>query len=220
MKKTNLQSKRSTTMRPKKDIRTLAGDATPVPKSLVIRGGKPRASYTVTEVINGTPILNGLATLYGSLGFTASLLPNASSWSAVFDRYRIRSVDVSFYPTNVQINEGGTLTNAPLFHTAIDFDDDATPTSVAQLQRYSTYAGTIATSGIRRHFVPRSARLQYLSGVSSGYAEEDIETWRDCAYMNIPHYGIKYALEPCGTANVYRYDISIKLVVEFAGQRG
>jgi len=188
--------------------------------SLVFRGGKPKQNYVVTEVYNKTFIISVGSIVYGSLQFAMNELPNANSWTTVFDRYRILSVDVRFIPANVQMNVSPVTVNAPIFHTCVDFDDATAPTSVVQVQRYGTYAGTIATSGLRRHFVPRSASPQYITLVTSGYGEVDPSVWKDCAYDSIPHYGVKYALEAGTSSTDYRYDVMVTMKVEFAGQRG
>ncbi len=157
---------------------------------------------------------------YGALSFQLSDLANYSSWTAVFDRYRVRSVRVTFNQRALQLNTSPNAFNAPRFATVIDYDDATAPTSFAQLDKYSTYAGVTSTNNLVRHFVPRASRPVYISGVSTGYQESDPDAWNDCAYPSIPHFGIKYALDTSIYAASSVYEVLAEFLIELSGQRG
>ncbi len=182
-----------------------------------VRGDTP---YTVSEVYALTAISSGVGVpTFGSITFTANALPNYSSWAAVFDRYRIKSAKVDFTPQSVQeITTAGQ--SVGIFHTLLDFDDNTAPTSVAAMQRYSTYCGIISTKPIRRALLPRAAAATYVSAVTTGYVEVEPNAWRDVAYGDIPHYSVKWGLDNTSAAALVIYNVLVTLTVEFAGRRG
>lgn len=203
------------------DLRLLKGDSTSLPQGQVIKGGNVRATYTVTQSYTAAPIANvsGFGS-YAAYDFQADSLPGWSAWASVFDRYRIRHVEVSFTPSFNQENVASNV-QIPMFHTVVDFDDAAVPSSITALQSFSTYAGVIGNKSIRRVFVPRSSVSQYVSALVTGYAEGDPSQWRDVAYGDIPHYGLKCGFDgPATAGGTCTYTVLVKLTVEFGGQRG
>jgi hypothetical protein len=199
-----------------KGRRQLAGDGTSV-EYMVIRN-RESPVYTRTETTEVVAFSASTTTpAAGAIVFTLSLLPGYTTLQALFDRYRIMSVDVHFQPYLNQVATG-TPATLPRLHTAIDYDDESVPTSQVEMEKYGTYAGVIVNHPLRRHFVPR-ASLQVFNGVSSGYGESEPHRWLDCAYAAIPHYGIKYYLPITSTANTYAYIVHVTSVVQFAGAR-
>lgn len=159
-------------------------------------------------------------TNFGTYIFSADMLPSTSALTTLFDRYRILSAEVQFLPVGMQINTNLTASGNPaLLHTAVDFDDNTAPSNVSQLQSYNTYAGVIATNGLKRCFVPRALLQAYVSGVSTGYVEKDPNTYIDCANSNMPHYALKYALTNTANVNQCTYSVKCLLEVEFSGLR-
>jgi len=202
--------------------RLLKGDATIPPRASIVKTGHPRASYVVRELVNFAQIIaNNGGPAFGAITFAFSDLPNSSAWTTVFDRYRFKSVKVTFEQVGLQMNTTPATYSVPQFITVIDFDDDATPTSFAQLQRYSTAAMHSSNVDLIRHFLPRAVRPVYISSVSTGYQESDPNAWLDSANANIPHYALKYGVG-AGTPTLETciYNVTAEYVIELAGQRG
>lgn len=139
---------------------------------------------------------------------------NSSSWTTLFDKYRINSVRLDFVPTGIQLNTQTGVT-APEFATALDFDNAATPASFDAVIRKDRSTLTNATTAFQRHFVPRVSREVYYNGITSGYEEAQGGVWLDCSNANIPHFGLVYVM---GTATntSYTYRVNAVYNVTFA----
>lgn len=177
----------------------------------------PTYTRTETKEVLAIPA-STTAPSAGAIVFTLADLPGYTTLQALFDRYRIMSVDVLFQPYLNQVSSSTTPPILCRLHTAIDYDDEAVPTSQTEMQKYGTYAGVIVNHPLRRRFVPRVA-LQVFNGVSSGYGEATPYKWLDCAYAAIPHYGLKYYLPITTSSNVYGYVVHVTTTVQFAGAR-
>jgi len=160
---------------------------------------------------------NNVTTQLGGFSTQFSDLPSASTWSSLFDRYCIHGAKVEFRPYSNQSWTG--VTSIGTLHTAIDFDDATAPATIAAVERYGTYAGCTGNQPLVRHFKPRVATAVYRTGVSSGYAESATDVWLDMATTDIPHYGVKYALETTSTSAMFTYQVFVTLDVEVAGLR-
>lgn len=201
--------------------RLLPGDGTSPQIGRVIRNGNTNSIFCVTGTYQAAPMSNvsGFGAYY-ALAFTADSLPTWSALSSIFDRYRIKLVDVNMQAAVNQINTTSNIT-MPMFHTVVDFDDATVPSSINALQSFSTYCGIIGNKSIRRRFVPRSGTAMYISGVSQGYGETSPLIWKDVANGNIPHYGLKTGFDGPSTASgTCTYTVEVRLMVEFAGIRG
>lgn len=203
-----------------RERRLLKGDAT-VPRALVVRNSHARANYVIRETVSGAQIANSSVDTFGSFVHTFNDLPNASSWSALFDRYRFLGVKVTFQQSGVQLNTQPASYSIPLFCTVVDFDDNTAYTALSTMQRAATAATHLSNVSIMRHYLPRPTRPVYISGVSTGYQEGNPMDWQDLAYPQIPFYGVKWGMEaasPSGQASVY--EVVMEYLIEVAGQRG
>jgi len=201
------------------DPRLLTGDATS-PVNPVSRTSIPRSNYRFKETfgISGLVITSSTTvTQYGGLQFTFADLPSAGSFSAVFDRYRILGAKVMFKPYGQQMSTGvGTVGQ---LHTAVDFDDASTPSSIGAIERYGTYAGVPGNRSLQRHFAPRVAGIVYRGVATTGFSEVPYGGWMDMAYTDVPYYGLKYALETTASTAQFVYQVFVTLDVEVAARR-
>lgn len=130
--------------------------------------------------------------------------------------YRITKVQVTIVPFNQQPIATTTSTFYSPLLMAIDYDDNATPTSTTQMYNASNLR--IITSGQQKpytfSFKPKLLQAAY-TGSFSGYASAQ-DMWLDCASTDIIYYGLKYAIASASslpTFGVYcRYFIEFKNV--------
>jgi hypothetical protein len=177
--------------------------------------------YEIEQIFSSYNIISGNALInYGALTFQLSDLSTATNLTTLFDKYRITEVEILFYPIDNQNNIDSTgASTIPNFYTAIDFDNNAAPTSIAQIERYSTCVITPGNKPHYRRFRPRMVRPVYISGVSTGYSEGKPEDWLDCAYSGIPYYALIYALGITANSGICSYGVRIRYVVQFANTR-
>lgn len=150
---------------------------------------------------------------YAGFSFKLNQYTNYASWTVLFDKYRIRALDIHFVSSGIQENTSATQI-APTFHTALDFDNDTNPVSIDEVIRYSKSTSCIATSNFRRHFIPRVGREVYNGVASTNYEEAEPWVWLDCASAATPHYGLKLAMSTAST-NSYLYRVHVRMTVEF-----
>lgn len=192
-----------------------------MPGRIVVRTSHTRANYVIREIVDLGTISSASSDSFGAYSFQFNLLPNASSWGNIFDRYRFLGVKVTFEPVGIQVATDGTVYQVPRFATVVDFDDNSSPASFASMERSACFCGTNSTTPLIRHFLPRVTRPVYISGVSTGYQEGDPLSWQDMAYQTIPHYGLKWGIGAVtGTGGQFRYQVTAEFLVEVAGQRG
>lgn len=126
---------------------------------------------------------------FGAFLFTIGDLPQISSFSSVFDQYRIAMVTLSFKPnSNSNIS---SIADFGLLHTVVDYDDANVLSSIAAA---TDYTNVIVTDGYKvqtRTFVPHIAVAAY-SGTFTSYQNETAP-WIDMASTAVQHYGVKTA---------------------------
>jgi len=188
-----------------------------IPRGMAIRSHSfkqtfhPSAANVTTDVnchysFSGSgPV--GSGTLYGpastdtvpagyfSIKFTLADLPQVSSFTALFDTYKINKVVVKLipfgYPTGY-INTASNLSAQPQWlSTVIDYDDSTVLTSEGSLLEYETFKQTRPGAEHVRVLVPAiSVEAYKTSGTTIGYSQKR-KQWLDAAYTDVEHYGIK-----------------------------
>lgn len=155
---------------------------------------RDRSVIRVTGYLDPVTIMTSSITVpaFGSSFFTFAMLDNATNLTAVFDEYHIAEIEVLI--ANVVTEVTPNSASMSTWVSAVDIDDAATPTSVAQV---ASYASSVESPGTMSHFhrwSPNYAVATY-SGAFTSYSAA--RGWVDCASPAVQHYGIK-----CGTPQV------------------
>jgi hypothetical protein len=144
---------------------------------------------------------------------TLSVLDQVSSFTSIFDQYRIALLEVRYLPRlNVNDVQGTTLGT---FVSVVDLDDANTLTTVPQALDYS---GAQVSEGFKEHkhtFVPHCAVAAY-SGAFTSFINV-AAPWVDCGSTAVQHYGTKTAWST--TTAAYSYDLVVRVMVEFRNVR-
>lgn len=158
--------------------------------------------------------------------FTASTLPNASAYTALFDRYRINKVSVRFYPVNTGNNaqDSSVVGNAQFggfLHWIIDYDDAAVPTAsdvgVDTMRQRLSYKMTNIHNKknvLSRTFKPRMAVAAY-GGTFAQY--QNVKAgWIDSVSLGVQHYGLKGIFEMVApSTNTYFQNFKLEVTYWF-----
>jgi hypothetical protein len=150
-------------------------------------------------------------TPYGANAITLSSLTNATSYTGIFDSYRIDLVEYKF-----TLRNAGVSGNYPSLVLYPDWDDSTPPGSVNLAQshpRAVTHTLTPNRPVATMSLVPRIAQAAY-NGVFAGYSQPTGPTWVDCGSPGVAHYGIKWAAYNLGDSSQV-IDVSIKTWVSF-----
>lgn len=107
---------------------------------------------------------------------------------SLFDRYKISGVKVKFIPLTTQATVSSAV---PMIAYAIDLDDASVPSSYAEInQKYNVHKKRL-DKPCSIFIKPRIAQAIY-SGLTSGYAIGQKNTYIDCNDSGVPFYGLKY----------------------------
>jgi len=189
-----------------------------------------KRTYTVSSTIN----VNDSAPYLGSRSFILSDLPSYTEFTALFDRYKINGAKIAFYQpyqngAATSVTQATTaVTTLPMIrlHTAVDYDDASTPSSVAVLEQYTSYKCVELTSPnirggkVTRYLKPRLAVSVYGGGVFGNYGNSKA-MWIDTSSPSVNFYGIKWAYEPIysdgvGSAWLQKTTIQVSVTLYFS----
>lgn len=130
--------------------------------------------------------------------------------------YRITKVEVTVIPFNQPPLATSTSTFFSPLLMAIDYDDNATPTSTQQL--YDASNLRIIASGGKPYtfaFKPKILQAAY-TGSFSGYAS-GVDPWLDCASTDIIYYGLKTAI--ASSSSLPTFGVYVRYFLEFKNVR-
>lgn len=162
-----------------------------------------------TCVVNAWATTSTTLYTYVSQQFTFGDIDQSAQLAAVFDQYRITSVECYVHEAaaNQNLANDGELT------TVVDFDDAATPTGLILLD-YDNAVTTSSASAHYRHFCPHAALAAY-TGSFTGFSNV-AAPWIDAASTNVVHYGLKAMISPSTTSKVitltYRLHVQLRSV--------
>jgi hypothetical protein len=148
---------------------------------------------------------------FAGQSFKLSDLSQVSTFSALFDQYRIDMVECWVVP---QIPEtGGTLQSPVDYVTAIDYDDATAPSNYTTVEEYQTVVSSPLSLSHYRKFRPHVAVAVYAGGVFTSFKTEPAG-WIDMASTGVEHYGLKIATLTTSVA-VVPIHLSVRLHVSF-----
>jgi len=129
---------------------------------------------------------NNAATTFFAKNFSFSDIQQVASFQALFDQYRISEVELWIQPVN---NSATVATSGPTWYSVVDYDDSATPTSLASLQQYTNVITTPLNNGHYVRFKPHVAEALY-GGAFTAFGNIHAP-WIDSASPGVQHYGFK-----------------------------
>jgi hypothetical protein len=161
-----------------------------------------------------------------SMFFMLNDIPQSSTFTALFDQYRIRRIDVTFAPnySNVALlssTQALTVTPNQLWYT-VDLDDASVASPLSALQEYESIKCVelgVNPEPFTVSFKPHVAVAAY-SGAFTSYANQPNE-WIDCGSPSVQHYGIKWGT-PCPVNTSFgipSYNIICRYYIDFRTTR-
>ena len=129
----------------------------------------------------------------GSYAFKLTDLPEYASYTTIFDQYRITKIELMFVGVNQQALSAATLQRSPPIYTAIDYDDNGTPASIATVLNYAN---------VRIHGPGSKFTIAWRPHVASGFYNGTnfsnygnlTSPWIDAASSDVLHFGVKTAM--------------------------
>jgi hypothetical protein len=159
---------------------------------------------TITGNVAYSPYTAGVFWTLGSL-------PNVSDFTNLFDRYMITYVKCFIHLKLDPSSQSATLATLPKLYYVRDYDDATTPSSINELREHSkcTYRVMNPNRPIVIGIKPATLALAYRSAVASTYSPK-WKTWIDMATTDVPHYGLKLAIDDLTNTN-YKVDFEYKI---------
>lgn len=172
---------------------------------------------TIEPAANAYITGSSAAPVFHSYSFRVQDLPDMTSYSQIWDQYRIDNITMIITPVTQAALPAAAPGFAPLV-VAIDSDDSIIPTSYAQVLGYGTAMlyGQL-TCPVTRTFVPKYRGVAYngTTGVNSSV----LSGFLDLAAGDIEHYGVKVAIRQSTSTNIQSYYICFKYQVTFKSSR-
>lgn len=141
-------------------------------------------------------LVKGASDLGHAFPFGLSLLPNYSEFTTLFDRYRIRQVDVRL--TFAQQNHTGSTVNYPTVWAYMDDDDASIPaTKSAVLERQSVRPFTFTDA---KRVYSLSLEPRWLLDGTSKASLAPRDMWIDMSTPAVSHYGLKLWVDNYNTS--------------------
>lgn len=206
------------------------------------KGPRPGAAYSTRQMVSTFNTESGLSNLAGASGVAAQLIQNSSSpvyvaiafrlddldqtttFSSLFDQYRIDKVLLRMYSRNGATNVFNIAApngSIPLGYVTLDIDDATAPASVSAVRQYDKCQTFNGNTSVDIEVTPRPTAALYAAGAFSGYTTAGYEPWIDIANADVPHYGVKMAiggLTPTTTSS-FTWDIEAHYWVSFRSTR-
>jgi len=138
------------------------------------------------ELVNIAFTTSVTVPVYQGFSFKLSDFATYTSYTALFDQYRIDQIELWLEPMN-----DSTTTVTTGLVSCIDLDDASTPASIGECsQRPGALAGTTLT-GRYHKWRPHVAVAEY-SGAFTSFGNEP-SGWIDSNSPAVQHYGVKVA---------------------------
>ena len=155
----------------------------------IVQSLQPQSLFTTSAV----------AATFGALSFNIASLDNFSSLAAVFDQYRIDEIEVQIVSGVTE--ETISTQSVGMLYSAVDVDDAAVPTTIAQLGGYSSCVKSDGTVSHYHRWQPQYAVAAY-SGAFTSYGA--MKGFIDCSSSTVQHYGLKYGSTTASATLTYQ----------------
>lgn len=188
-----------------------------------------KADYTAVLRSNTFEFANdSLVETKGGYTFALANMINFGQFVQMFDQYRIKWVRCTFRPVLTTVvnrpyddtTAGSAVNQIPKLVTCIDRDDITSAFTYYELKTKQGARENLATKTVSFKFVPNRLVMVYVDPVTTGYKiDSEANAWIDCANNNVPHYGLKYALEVATPKDAYQYEFTWHAMVQFRSRR-
>lgn len=183
--------------------------ARPVGKSMFKRRRLPMRmrlykSPTTTHVFRATQfaqVATGTApgtTQFFGTAFSLASVPNSTSYTGLFDQYRINKIELKFIQSYGNSPTVPGSVSQPVIYIVTDFDDAAAPASInAIIERNNHRILSLSGSqSVQKHtLVPRVSSFDINTAAGSVASSVKARPWLNCSFPTVAHNGVKYAID-------------------------
>lgn len=153
-----------------------------------------------------------------SASFSSAAIIQFSSFSAVFDQYKLTMIELWIVPRHYSTSSPVAASDYGLLYSVVDYDDSTNLTTPSAFEQYENCVVSPSTNGHYRKFVPHMAVASY-GGTFTQYANQPFG-WVDCASTGTIGYGVKMGVSACdATSDTNTYDLIYRIHVSFRNVR-
>jgi len=173
--------------------------------------------YSPTAIQSSSSFTDGL------VSFTLSSLPDYTDFTNLYDHYRVDKLVVHFISSINDVNIANSIQDVGTLVTAVDFDGGATGLTYNQFLSYESCEMTPHCKNKTITIQPKAelAAKDNTAAVVSVAESSTKNLWWDCSNVNIPFYGVRYALTPESNPTGYHvwYTVWVEAFVTFKNTR-
>lgn len=139
--------------------------------------------------------------------FSFQQLAGSGEFTSLFDQYMITHVQLKFFLRIDPSAQSASLANIPRLYWFTDHDDDTAPPNLNAFREHQRLKITPMSlyKPVTINVKPSILSQVYRTISTTGYAPK-WHTWIDCAQIDVPHYGLKWAIDDLTNTN-YRVDV-------------
>ena len=169
-----------------------------VVRRTIARG--PKVHEFTRKIIQSLPVTNALSMQSWALNWHLSDLPSSTEFTALFDMYRIKKIEITFiydHNSGDVATSAGVAANAnmgmPNLFLVTDHDDDTVLGGSSDYMQYEPCSISRLDQIKRWTVYPRVAMAAY-QGAFTAYASQG-QQWIDAASPGVAHYGCKFGVD-------------------------
>lgn len=141
------------------------------------------------------------AAKYFAYTFKLSDLGNSTAFAILFDQYRVNAVRITFYPQYNVYNAATSTIAVPEIYTAIDYNSAVVPSSVSEVDQYTTVKRQMFTRPHSRYLKPKVLYSIQDQGLTAAYANGP-KPWLEIASPDVPHFAIIGAITASQSSSI------------------
>jgi len=156
------------------------------------------APYRFSRTFEIGALPKGASDLGHAFPFALSQIPNASEFTTLFDRYRIRSVDVRLVYSGIPTSIATGFSTHPTVWAYMDDDDAVIPTTrnaVLERQSVRPFTYSDANTVVSYTIAPR-----WLVDGTNKTSLAPRNMWIDMSTPSVEHYGLKLWIDAYNTS--------------------
>lgn len=158
----------------------------------------------------GTVAADSALDQFFPFSFELNNVPGFTEFTQLYDFYKINGIKISFIPTQTVSNSLSTVNSAQntRFFSVIDYNDDATVSSLNDLRQYKTCKWTSAFKTHTRYIhKPKHSIASYVQS----------RQWCSTSVPNTEWYGLKVGIEAMGStvSTSMNYRVEAKYYLSF-----
>jgi len=171
--------------------------------------------HSFKQVVNYAPIASTstAAETMATFRFQLDNIVQWATYTALYDQYCISKVVLQFWPTMESPNDGINPNKDLRAYFIKDYNDDAAPANLNEVLQYANCKVRPMSKRTTLVLRPKVAAMIYESATSTAYSTPKGQTWLDTSNTDVPHYGVKVALERLTTGSTY--SMGYKMIAYF-----